>query len=360
MGPKTLIFEKEFSRYIGTANSIAVNSCTAALHLALKAIDLRPGDEVLVPAMTFVATSEVVCYFGAKPIIVDVDKETLLLDAAKIEEYKGKYWHVGKAKAIIPVHYGGLSCNMDAIWQVAETYRLRVVEDAAHALPAWYKGKKIGSFGDLTCFSFYATKTLATGEGGMVTTKNEEWANKIRILRLHGISTDAWDRYSEEGSWYYEVVEAGYKYNMTDIQSALGCAQLRKLDWMWEKRKRIANKYTEGFKSLNEISIPPNLLDRESAWHLYTIKLNLEMLKIDRNNFIKELSERGIGASVHFIPLYRHPFYRRSFGYIPKHFPASEWLYERIVSLPIYPGMSDNEVDTVTEAVHNIVKRFRR
>lgn len=355
MGPKTVRFEEEFADYLGTRHSIALNSCTAALHLALKAINLQPGDEVIIPTMTFTATGEVVCYFNAKPVLVDVDRDTHNIDVKEIEKAI-----TPRTKAIIPVHYAGQPCNMDEIIQLAKEYKLNVIEDAAHSLPAWYKNIKIGTIGDITCFSFYATKTLATGEGGMVTTENDEWADKIRILRLHGISKDAWKRYSDEGSWYYEVIDAGYKYNMTDIQAALGLAQLKKVEWMWERRKEIAQKYTEAFKSRKEIIIPYIKPDRVSAWHLYVIKLNLEALSIDRTKFIEELKTRGIGTSVHFIPLHRHPFYRNTFGYEVKDFPNSEWIYERIISLPIYLGMTEDEVGYVIEGIIDICKKFRR
>lgn len=212
----------------------------------------------------------------------------------------------------------------------------------------------------MTCFSFYATKTLATGEGGTVTTENDEWAERIKILRLHGISKDAWKRYSGEGSWYYEVVEAGYKYNMTDIQAALGLAQLRKLEWMWEKRKEIADKYTEAFRNSEFIETPKVKPDRISAWHLYVIRLNLETLSIDRAQFIEELKARGIGTSVHFIPLHKHPFYRDAFGYNSRDFPVAEWLYEKIISLPIYPGMTGKEVDFVVQSVLDVCEKFKR
>lgn len=355
MGPKTVRFEEEFGSYIGSKHSVAVNSCTAALHLALKAINLKPGDEVIIPTMTFTSTGEVVCYFGAKPILVDVEKETHNIDVSAIEKAI-----TPKTKAIIPVHYAGQPCDMDEIKQIAGSCKLRVIEDAAHSLPAWYKGRKIGTLGDITCFSFYATKTLATGEGGMAVTENDEWADKIRILRLHGISKDAWKRYSNEGSWFYEVIDAGYKYNMTDIQAGLGIAQLKKVELMWEMRKKIAQKYTKTFEPLEEIITPYIKPDRETAWHLYVIKLNIETLKIDRNKFIEELKQRGVSTSVHFIPLHKHPFYRNTFGYSSKEFPVAEWIYERIISLPIYPGMTDENVETVIEAVEDVCKKFRR
>lgn len=355
MGPKTIKFEKEFNDYIGSSYSIAVNSCTSALHLALKSINLKQGDEVIVPDMTFTATGEVVCYFGARPVLVDVDRNTYNIDISRIEKAISP-----KTKAIIPVHYGGQPCDMDEIMELAKKHKLYVIEDAAHSLPAWYEDKKIGTIGDMTCFSFYATKTLATGEGGMITTENDEWADRIKILRLHGISSDAWKRYSNEGSWYYEVVEAGYKYNMTDIQAALGIAQLKKLEWMWERRKQIAEKYTEAFKN-SELITPPHVKqDRISAWHLYVIKLNLEALNIDRAKFIEELKARGISTSVHFIPLHKHPFYRNSFGYEAKDFPNAEWVYERIISLPIYPGLTDDDVEQIVEEVSSIAKKFKK
>ncbi len=355
MGPKTVEFEEKFRDYIGSRYAVSMNSCTACLHLALEAIGINEGDEVIVPTVTFTATGEVIDYFNAKPVLADVNRDTLNIEVCEIEKKI-----TDKTKAIIPVHFAGQSCDMDEILDLSKKYGLKVIEDAAHAIPAWYKNSKIGTIGDITCFSFYATKTLSTGEGGMVTTENEEWADRMRVLRLHGISKDAWKRYSDEGSWYYEVIEAGYKYNMTDIQASLGLAQLRKLEWMWAKRKKIARKYSEAFKSLDEIITPFVKSDRESAWHLYVIKLNLDMLNINRNQIIEELKTRGIGTSVHFIPLYLHPFYRDTFGYNSGDFPASEWVYERIISLPIYPGMTDKEVDLVVEAVEDIIKRNKR
>ena len=355
MGPKSIKFEEEFTKYIGSKYSIAVNSCTSALHLALKVINLQPGDEVIIPTMTFTATGEVVCYFGAKPVIVDVERNTHTIDVLKIEKAI-----TPKTKAIIPVHYAGQPCDLDEILDLAKKFNLHVVEDAAHSLPAWYKGKKIGTIGDVTCFSFYATKTLAVGEGGMITTENENWADRIKTLRLHGISSNAWNRYTDQGSWYYEVIEAGFKYNFTDIQAGLGIAQLKKLEWMWEKRKHIAEMYTERFKD-SELIIPPLVKpDRSSAWHLYVIKLQLEALDIDRSTFINELNAKAIGTSVHFIPLHRHPFYRKTFGYNPQDFPEAEWIYERIISLPIYPHMTDENVNCVIDSTLEIANNYKK
>ncbi|SMO55258.1 perosamine synthetase [Balnearium lithotrophicum] len=355
MGKKTIEFESQFKDYIGCRNAVAVNSCTAALHLALRAIGLKEGEEVIVPAITFVATAEVVNYFKAKPILVDVEKETHLIDVSKIEEEI-----TPKTKAIIPVHYSGQPADMDEILEIAEKYNLYVVEDAAHSLPAWYKGRKVGTIGDLIAFSFYATKTLATGEGGMVTTDNDEWAEMMKVLRLHGISKDAWKRYTKEGSWEYDVLDNGYKYNTTDINSALGLAQLKKLEWMWKEREKIANKYNEAFGECEELIPYKVKKDRVSSWHLYPLKLNLKALKIDRNQFIEKLKRRGIGTSVHFIPLYRFTYYKRRFNYSTKEFPNSEWIFERVLSLPIFPGMTKEEVNYVIENVIDIAKRNKR
>jgi len=355
MGKKTIEFEERFKAYIGSQHAVAVNSCTAALHLALRVIGIKEGDEVIVPTTTFVATAEVVNYFNAKPVLVDVERDTHLIDVEKIEEKITK-----RTRAIIPVHFSGQPADMDPIMELAKKYNLFVVEDAAHALPAWYKGRKIGTIGDITAFSFYATKTITTGEGGMATTDNPEWAERMRILRLHGISKDAWKRYTKEGSWEYDVLENGYKYNTTDINAALGLAQLKKADWLWERRKYIAERYNEVFKDYKELILYKVKEDRTSSWHLYPLKLNLEALKIDRNGFIGELKKRGIGTSVHFIPLYRFTYYKERFGYTPQEFPNSEWVFERVLSLPIYPGMSEEEIDYVIENVVDIVKTYKR
>lgn len=354
MGPKTVEFEKRFKEYIGSKYAVAVNSCTAALHLALKAIELKEGDEVLIPVDTFVATAECVLYFKAKPVFVDVEKDTHLISLNDIERKI-----TNKTKAIIPVHYGGQPADMDEIMEIAKKYNLYVIEDAAHALPSWYKGKKIGTIGDMTCFSFYATKTLTTGEGGMVTTENEEWANLIGTLRLHGISSDAWKRYSKEGSWKYDVIYNGYKYNTTDINSALGLTQLKKVEWMWKRREEIAKRYNMAFKQFEELILYRVKEDRVSSWHLYPIKLNLSALKISRDQFIEELKKRGIGTSVHFIPLYRFSCFK-GIGILPEEFTTAEWIFERVLSLPIYPSLTNKEIEYVIENVIEVVKSNKR
>jgi dTDP-4-amino-4,6-dideoxygalactose transaminase len=354
MGHKTIRFEEMLSAYVGAKHGIAVNSCTAALHLALHCIGLGAGDEVIIPTMTFTATGEVVRYFNAMPVLVDIEKDTHLMDPAKIEERIGP-----RTRAIIPVHYSGQPADMDEIMAIARRHNLFVIEDAAHSLPASYKGKPVGVIGDMTCFSFYATKTLATGEGGMITTDNDEWANKLRMMRLHGISRDAWKRYTKEGTWEYDVLDAGFKYNTTDVNSALGIEQMKKLEFMNGKRACIAEKYNDAFAGVRGIIPYVVKNDRKTAWHLYPLRLDLDALKIDRNRFIDELKGRDVGISVHFIPLYRFTYYK-SLGFVSSDYPSSEWVFERILSLPIFPGMTDEEVNFVIENVLDIIKSNRR
>lgn len=343
MGEKTFEFEKLFASYTGASNAIAVNSCTSALHLALKAIDLQPGDEVIIPAITFIATWEVVTYFGAVPVVADVEKGTHLIDIASFEKKI-----TPGTKAVIAVHYSGQPCDMDRILEIARRHNIYVIEDAAHSLPAFYKNRPVGSIGDFTCFSFYATKTITTGEGGMITTENEAMAERIRSLRLHGISRDAWNRYSEKGSWQYDVLEAGYKYNPTDLGSAIGIEQLKKSDRLNMRRREIASLYNSFFSGSNYAEIYTVKPDRVSSWHLYPLKINPDVSRVSRDDFIKKMNIRGISTSVHFIPLYRFTCFEGS-GLSPEEFPGSEYVFAREVSLPIYPDMSDSEVEYVAE-----------
>lgn len=354
-GPKVKQFEENFARYVGCSHAVAVNSGTAALHLALDAVGIKEGDEVIVPTMTFAATAEVVLYLKAKPVLVDCRLDTFNIDPDQIERRV-----TNRTKAIIPVHMGGQPCEMDQILEIARNHKLKVIEDAAHALPACYQGKRVGIISDITCFSFYATKTMTTGEGGMATTENPEWADRMRIMSLHGISKDAWKRYTAEGSWYYEILYPGYKYNLTDIAAAIGIEQLKKCDRFWEARKNIAAAYDESFSNLPEIRMPSCGPDVQHAWHLYVIQLELERLRISRNEFIEALKKEGIGTSVHFIPLHLHPYYRNTFGYEPRDFPNASAVFERIVSLPIYPKMTEGDVQHVIGAVRKIVTQFRR
>ena len=349
MGPKTIEFEEKFRDYIykdenEKGYAISCNSCTAALHLALKAIGLKSGDEVIVPTNTFIATAEVVTYFGAKPVLCDIEENTHNIDVSKIENLITE-----KTKAIIPVHFAGQPCDMDEILNIAKKYNLFVIEDAAHALPSRYKGRMIGTIGDITCFSFYATKTLATGEGGMATTFNENYAKNMKINRLHGISRDAWDRYTLKGSWYYEVVDNGLKYNTTDINSALGLTQLKKVDWMRKRREEIANMYTFAFKGTKVI--PPTIKpDRETSWHLYVIKVN------NRDELYDKLKEEGIGTSVHFIPVHKHPYYKNTFKYKDSDYPVANYVFEKSLSLPIYPDLTKEEIEYIIDKVLKYAK----
>ena len=355
LGAKTVEFERQFASYIGAKYAIAVSSCTAGLHLALEAIGIAEGDEVLVPTTTFTATAEVVTYFGARPVLVDVDPKTLNLDVADCERKV-----TPRTRAILPVHFGGQPCDLDAIQALAGPHHLHVVEDAAHALPSEYRGKRIGTISELSVFSFYATKTLCTGEGGMVTTDNEAYANRLQMMRLHGISRDAWKRYSAEGSWYYEVIEAGYKYNFTDLQAALGMVQLAKCDAMQESRRGIAERYTRAFSANPAFEVPEVLPDRTTAWHLYVLRLRLEHLRISRDAFIRELAQAGVSVSVHFIPLHLQPFYQITYGYKQGDLPLAEGQYHRCLSLPIYPGMTEEEVQYVISTVLDLAARFSK
>jgi len=354
MGEKTFEFENMFSEYVGSSRSIAVNSCTAALHLALKAAGIKEGDEIILPAMTFIATWEVITYLNAVPVICDVLKDSFLIDPVDVERKI-----TPKTKAIIPVHYGGESCDMDAIAHIADRHKVIIIEDAAHALPAFYKKKMIGTIGDITCFSFYATKTLTTGEGGMITTAHNEWAERIKRLRLHGITKDAWNRYSHKGSWEYDVSEPGYKYNMTDIASAIGIEQLKKIDRMNLARRDIANKYMQAFNKTELIDTWKVRDHNECAWHLYPIKLNLNALKINREQFINEMKKKNIGTSVHYIPLYRFSLLADSV-YSKEDFKGCEDIFLRQVSLPIYPEMSSVEIDYVIDNVLEILEGNKR
>ncbi|SRR6266568_712340 len=354
-GPKTKRFEREFATRVGTPYALAVNSATAAMHLALDALGLQPDDEVIVPVYTFTATAEVVVYLRAKPIFVDVDPVTCNLDPAQLEKHI-----TPRTRAIMVVHIAGLPAEMDAIRALAKTYNLSVIEDAAHAFPAKYRGQMIGTISDFTAFSFYATKTLATGEGGMLTTANPEFAERASMMALHGISRDAWKRYSAEGSWYYEVLQAGYKYNMTDIAAALGLHQLARSQWLLERRRSIAQRYTEAFSQWPEVEPPPNPAHVEHAWHLYLLRLRPERLTITRDAFIQALTKANIGTSVHFIPLHLHPFYRDTYHLQVEDFPAALHAYQRVISLPIYPGMADEDVEDVIAAIEQIIAEHRK
>lgn len=354
-GPKTMEFEKRFAEYVGAKYAIAVNSCTAGLHLSLVAAGIGEGDEVITTPMTFAASANVIIHTGAKPVFVDIDPITMNIDVNKISEKI-----TPRTKAIIPVHMAGLPCQMDEIIAIAQRHNLFVLEDAAHAVYTKYKETLIGTHGNAASFSFYATKNVATGEGGMVTTNDEALAEKIRIMSSHGMSRNAWSRYAVSGSWYYEILYPGYKDNMTDIQAALGLTQLAKLERMQGLRVEIAVRYNEEFGKLPELEVPVELAYARHAWHLYILKLNLDKLAIDRAQFIEELKAENIGTSVHFIPVHMHPYYRDTYGYQHGDFPVAEATFERIISLPLYPKMTVQDTEDVISAVKRVVERSRR
>ena len=362
-GPKVKRFETDFSYYTEATNSIAVNSCTAGLHTALAALGSGPGDEVILPTLTFCATANVVVHLGARPVLVDVGAD-FEIDVAAVEAAI-----TPRTRAIMPVHYAGQACDLESIYELAVRHKLAVVEDAAHAAGATYKNKPIGSdaltanypgLKRATAFSFYANKNMTTGEGGMITTADAELAQAMRVLSLHGMSKDAWKRYTNSGSWFYEVVAAGYKNNMTDIAASIGIHQLRKLDGFVKTRQKYARMYSEAFADLDVLELPVERADRNHVYHLYAVRLNLDRLTIDRAEFIEKLKELKIGSSVHFIPVHLHPFYRETFGYKHGDLPQAEAIYSRILSLPLFPGMSEADVTDVIDAIHHLASTHRR
>lgn len=353
-GPKTKKFEDEFKNYFNAPAALALNSCTAALHISLIALGIGPGDEVITTPMTFCSTVNVIEHVGARPVLVDVQPDTLNIDPEKIEKAI-----TPRTKAILPVHYAGHPADLDYIYEIAKKHNLFVIEDAAHAVSAKYKGKFIGSGNNPVCFSFYATKNLTTAEGGMLT-GDPEFIEKARVISLHGMSKDAWKRYSKEGSWYYEVVMPGFKYNMTDIQASMGIWQLKKLERFQARRREIVRMYNEHFSKEEALEIPVKRPYVEHAWHLYALRLNTDVLRIDRNEFIDELAKRNIGTSVHFIPVHIHPYYRKKYGYKPDDFPVAYSNYLREVSIPLCPRLTDEDVYDVIEAIMDIVKVYKR
>jgi dTDP-4-amino-4,6-dideoxygalactose transaminase len=353
-GPKTLRFESEFAACVGASAAVAVFSATDAMQIALAALGIKPGDEVITTAMTFCSTAHVIEHLGARPVLVDVAPDTLCIDPAAVERAL-----TPRTKCLLPVHLYGHPCDMDALLDLARARGLTVLEDAAHALPARYKGRMVGTLGTATAFSFYATKNITTGEGGMLTGDAALMAS-ARVWSLHGMSRDAYNRYSEEGSWHYEVVLPGFKCNMTDIQASLGLQQLKKLPQFQIRRKEIVERYRSAFADLPELQIPVERADVESAWHIYALRLNLERLTVNRSRFIEEMKARNIGTSVHFIPLHLHPYYRDKYGYSPDDFPVAFANYQRLVSLPIHPRLSNADVDDVIDAVLDIVAKHGR
>lgn len=356
-GPRTQKFESDFKEYVGARHALAVNSGTAAMHVALAALGIGPGDEVITSALTFCATVNTIMHVGATPVLADIG-ENGNIDVQSIEDRI-----TAKTRAIMPVHYGGSPCKLEAIWSLARSRNLRVVEDAAHAAGTHYQGTHVGSKeskSDAVAFSFYATKNMTTAEGGMVTCNDVELADLMRRLALHGINKDAWNRYTENGKWLYDVDAPGFKYNMTDLQSAIGIHQLRKLETFIENRTQRAKLYNQLLGDIDEVECPADSPDGRHAWHLYQLRLNLAMLKINRDQFIDELKARGIGVSVHFIPIPMLSFYKRWASLPEQHCPRALALYQRIISLPLHPGLSEAEIERVTDSVKDIVALNRR
>jgi len=392
-GPKTKQFESEFAAYLGHKHAVAVNSCTAALHLALEAIGLKAGQGVLVPTLTFAATAEVVRYFGARPILVDCREADFNLDVADAERKILGALDVGQpVVAVISVHYGGQIGDVARVLALARRYQIKVIEDAAHCCPAFYRTADgaeakpqrpelrqsgpldpvsdlrpqasgpwlaVGTGADISCYSFYANKTITTGEGGMACTDNEGYADRMRIMSLHGISRDAWKRFTAEGSWYYEILAPGYKYNLTDIASAIGIHQVRKADLFHRRRTELVRQYRLALEAVEEIRLPQNLADRIHSWHLFVIRLRLDRLTLDRGQFITELSRRGVGTSVHWMPLHLHPYYRETYGYEAADLPVAAGLYPELVTLPLYADMTPEEVGHVADCIKEVLFQNR-
>ena len=392
-GPRAKQFEQEFARYLGQKRAVALNSCTAALHLGLEAIGLRAGDLAVVPTMTFAATAEVVRYFNATPLLVDCRESDFNLDVADAEGRIQQALARGeKVVAILPVHYGGQIGDVAGVTTLARKYGLKVVEDAAHCCPAYYREqetrnaecgirdtvvdapdsepralsfasdgwKPVGASADITCFSFYANKCITMGEGGMACTQNDDYAERMRIMSLHGSSKDAWKRFTAEGAWYYEIVAPGFKYNLTDIAAAIGLNQLRRADEMHRKRAQWARLYSELLADVEELILPAQQPNRIHSWHLYVIRLQLDRLRLGRAEVIDALKREGITTSVHWMPLHQHPYYREKYGYRPNDFPMAARLYPEIITLPLYPDMTEAEVCYVCRVLKDIIAAHRR
>jgi dTDP-4-amino-4,6-dideoxygalactose transaminase len=352
-GPRVQRFEKAFRNHTGASHAIAVNSCTAGLHLALDVLGIGPGDEVITSPLTFTATANVIVHVGATPVFADIDRQTMNLDPEAVDRAV-----TPRTKAIVPVHFAGRPCDMDGLERVARRHRLALVEDAAHAAEARYRGRPVGSIGAITVFSFYVTKNLVTGEGGMITTDNDAWAEEIRIKSLHGISRDAWKRYSTEGFQPYDTLFPGYKYNMMDLQAALGIHQLAKLEDHLVTRERYWQRYDEAFGGHPLLTIPwaADTRDRH-ARHLYTVLLDIDRAGMSRNEFVSRLKEENVGTGIHFTPLHLHSYYARTFGFTRGLFPSAEYVGDRTVSLPLSPKMTDEDVEDVVSAVHRVLGR---
>lgn len=345
-GPRVARFERDFAAYKGVPQAVALNSCTAALHLSMLAAGVGPGDEVITTALTFCATVNAIVHAGATPVLADIDPVTMNIDAADAARRVGP-----RTRALLPVHFGGRMCDMDALGTLAADHDLLIIEDCAHAIESEYRGRKAGTIGDFGCFSFYATKNVVTGEGGMVVARNSRDADRIRILGLHGMSADAWKRFGDEGYRHYYVVECGYKYNMMDMQAAIGLHQLARVETTWERRREIWNRYNDAFAELPvTLPAPPDPASRH-AHHLYTLLVEEERAGISRDAFLAEMTRRRIGIGVHYLSIPEHPYYQETFGWQPEHYPHAMRIGRSTVSLPLSPKLSPDDVDDVIHAV---------
>lgn len=353
-GPKVKKFEDQFKKYKGTKYTMAVNSCTAALHLSLMSLDLSEGDEVITTPMTFCSTINSIIHAGAIPVLADVDPVTMNIDPLQIEEKINK-----NTKCILPVHFAGRSCDMDNIMEIANKYNLNVIEDCAHAIETKYHGKNAGTSGDFGCFSFYVTKNLVTGEGGMVITDIESYATRIKKLALHGLSKDAWKRFSDEGYQHYYVEEAGFKYNMMDIQAAIGIHQLKRIEENWQRRQTIWNYYNGCFSNM-PIQLPaPQEKNTRHAYHLYTILIDEEKTGITRDEFLNKMNSENIGTGVHYLSIPEHPYYKQKYGWKPQDYSNAMIIGRQTVSLPLSPKLTDYDVDSVVDAVKKIIRHMK-
>ena len=369
-GALTRRFESEFADYVGAKFAVALNSCTAALHLALEAIGLQRGELVLVPTMTFAATAEVVRYFDAVPVFVDAEPATQCIDVEAAARtlrgiraglpVAGLTPPYGRVRAIIPMHYAGQMADVDRVRALANEFHISVIEDAAHTLPAYTRSgenapwRSVGTTADVTCFSFYANKCITTGEGGMAVTDNEEISERMRLMSLHGMSKDAWRRYTTANAWHYEIVAPGFKYNLTDIAAAIGVVQLSRADELWQDRQRVAADYHEALADIDGLELPIQACDRKHSWHLFSIRLDLDVWRQGRDAFIGGLHEHGIGASVHWQPLHMHPYYQQAYGLRADEFPVAASLWPRLVTLPLFPSMTRDEVDLVANTIRSL------
>lgn len=351
-GPKVREFEQNFAAFKGAKHAVALNSCTASLHLSMFAAGIGPGDEVITTPMTFCATLNAIIHCGAKPVLADCDRQTMNILPQEIEKKV-----TAKTKAILPVHFAGRCCDMNSILEIADKYDLLVIEDCAHAIESEYHGKKSGRFGNIGCFSFYVTKNIITGEGGMVITNDDQIAAKIKMLGLHGMSHDAWKRYADEGYKHYQVLHAGYKYNMMDIQAAIGVHQLKRIELYWEKRQRLWQKYNDAFKDLPCVLPNQAEADTKHAYHLYTPLIDIDKIGKSRDWVLAALTAENLGVGVHYLPVHWHPFYRNTFGWQDGQFPGAEWIGARTLSLPFSPALNDQDAEDVIKAFRKVLYR---